>query len=109
MPSEAIRALSERQKRKFEEIDSRLKSRLKERDRNDWEIGNDLRLLSRDHLWRVAGYASFNTYVDGEFGMSPTQARALRRAARFPREAVERYGWGKLDLVARLWEQLPGD
>jgi len=109
MPSAAVRALSERQKRKFEEVDARLVARHRDQNRGLWDFGTDLRTLSREQLWLSGGFPSFNEYVEARFDMSPAQARGLRRAARFPRAALDRYGWAKLDLVARLWLVLPGD
>ena len=80
--------VSERLRTKFKEVNARLVSRLKDEGRYLYDIGTR---TSRPPSTRRR------------------RTRALKRVARFPRDAVEHFGWSKLDLVGRLWELLPGE
>ena len=72
-----------------------------------WEIGTLLQEVEVDRLFEVKGYATFDSFVDREIGMSKRVGVALARVPSvFVREAAEAAG---LDRVLSALEAFDSD
>ncbi len=96
-------------------LETQVRARNADLARDLWRMGNDLREVRRDELWRQGGYTGFdhwlaNTGVTGR----TTAYKAMRVARAFAEEMAARFGTEKLVaglayLNATAKEEQPGD
>lgn len=80
-----------------------------------WQMGQALREVQRDELWRDAGYGGFDAWLEGSQLVGKSTAyKAMRVAEQFGEEMAVRFGTEKLNatlgyLSATGKDEKPGD
>jgi len=83
--------------------------------RNLWLIGESLRRVREEELWRAGDYENFTDYLaNGALVGRSFAYKLIKIAGQFNQPVAERYGIAKLDAVARYIDvspedELPGD
>lgn len=96
-------------------LEAEVRTRIATIARDLWHIGQALREVQRDELWRDGGHASFEAWLQQTRVLGRATAyKALRVAEHFSEDAAVRLGTEKLDatvayLNATAKEEEPGD